>query len=586
MRAMLEGLREDLGIPANDEDLESGFGYGSTRRFDVVRQMEYLDMLPPGAEPGALTTGEYSARSGLGVHAAADATLRSSRARPGSASAGAAAAAPAGITPRAAASGRKAIGQQQQQAGAGGVGLSSAPLPAPVANPEQHVAPPLDIKALLGLTPSPASRPAVASAAAASAVAQAATSKQQTGEPIAASRSLTVVASTPPAASAGAYATSMPASSALTADPSAVSATSMPADSRRSSAGLSAAGAGATTTIEQSTYQNGGSVGLFGQQLRPAQLEAMGTVRNTAASAPQPQLQPDPLATGTMNSSVIDELTRTYAQTLTLRVQDDAAAASDQSASLEFSLSSTGADGELGSTRRSAGADGRGDARSRRRQNRLDASGGGTLGSPTAVTGVALVKQPPLADSLLRSPPDSKLLSDDERATSASAGKSVKFATRPEVLPFAARSASASGSGSGSLEDPAFARGGGAPTLNGMLASFERRAVSGGGGLERETSRTSASDLEALDSRHSFTIPSGQDTYHTQQQQAQPPGAPASAAAPNLHRRGSRDGSSQQSYPKVSPPPLTKPASPKNVAPKQDEDDTYAEDFDDEDTLK
>ena len=628
---MLEGLREDLGIPANDEDLESGFGYGSTHKFDVVRQMEYLDELPPalGAEPTALT-GQYSARSGLGVGGGGGEggiSSRSNRTRPGTLSYGAT----AGLTPRSAAGG-ETIGQQQQlgRRQAAGRALPAAPLPAPIANPELHAAPPVDIKALLGLTP--ASKPEVAPTAT-SAVAQPPTSlplQQQTAEPavsLAPARSLPVVS---PMSSA--FVQPIPPSVIVTAStavttppPSAVVVASTLADSRRSSAGLSAAGAGATTTIEQSTYPS--SVGLFGQELHPAQLDNM--VSTTAPSAPQaaptratngsspkgpsptavskrasessaetsPRLQLQqqayPLRTGTLNSTQVDDLTRTYADTL--RVQEDAA--SVQSASLEFSIASTDADAELGGTKRAAiAAAAGGDARSRRRQNRLDTSlGNGTVGSPTA-TGVTLVKQPTLTDSLIRSPPDSKLLlSDDERG--ASAGKSVKFAQNPKILSFEPRSTSASYSGSGSPKDAAFTNGGGSPTLTGLLASFERRAVtgigSGGGrgavgsgapGLERESSRMSASDMEALDSHQSFTIPSGQDTYHTQQPQVAV--GSVGGIAPSLHRRGSRDGSTQQSQPNASPPPLTKQSTPKNVSPKQDEDDTYAEDFEDEDTLK
>ena len=639
MRAMLEGLREDLGIPANDEDLESGFGYGSTRKFDVVRQMEYLDELPPalGAEPTALT-GQYSARSGLGVGGGGGGdggeggiSSRSSRTRPGGVSYGAT----AGLTPRSAAGG-ETIGQQlgRRQAAGRALPQGAASLPAPIANPELHAAPPVDIKALLGLTP--ASKPELAPTATSS-VAQPPTSlplQQQTVEPavsLAPARSLPVVLPmssalmqpTPPSAVVTASTT------VTTTTPSAVAVASTPADSRRSSAGPSAAGAGATTTIEQSTYPS--SVGLFGLELHPAQLDNM--VSTTVPSAPQaapmratngsspkgpsptavskraskssnetslrlqPQQQADQLGTGTLNSTQqFDDLALTYEKTL--RVQEDAAdAASVQSASLEFSAASSDADAELGGTKRAAiAAAAGGDARSRRRQNRLETSlGNGTLGSQTA-TGVTLVKQPTPTDSLIRSPPDSKLLlSDDERGASASVGKSVKFAQNPKILSFEPRSSSASYSGSGSPKDAAFTTGGGAPTLTGMLASFERRAMtgigSGGGavgsgapGLERESSRMSASDMEALDSHQSFTIPSGQDTFHTQQPQVAV--GFVGGTAPSLHRRGSRDGSTQQSQPTATPPPLTKQSIPKNVSPKQDEDDTYAEDFEDEDTLK
>ena len=71
----------------------------------------------------------------------------------------------------------------------------------------------------------------------------------------------------------------------------------------------------------------------------------------------------------------------------TLLVQEDAAdAASMQSASLEFSLLSSGADFELEGTKRTAAtAVEEMRVRSRRRQNRLETSlGNGTLGSPTA----------------------------------------------------------------------------------------------------------------------------------------------------------------------------------------------------------
>lgn len=624
---MLEGLREDLGIPANDEDLETGFGYGSTRKFDVVRQLEYLDSLPPGAEPGAFTSGEYSARSG--------GAPSSGRARPGSVSMSAGAA--AGLTPRAAGGETSvtSMSYSQQQSGrrqTSGVGVgfgagasrSAAQLPAPVANPEQHAAPPVDIKALLGLKP--ANKPEeVSSAAEQTPTSMSLKLKQQTPESIASAAPAPAIVSAsmvsspfaqPPPSNAAAISSTSASAAVSTTAPNGVASASMQGDSRRSS-GLSAAGqlSRAVSTIDQSTYPTN-SVGLFGQELHSMQLDnmvtsapqpAMNANAATNGSVPkalsptaeskkasngvgvqqsQPQQMPDPLGTGTLNNSLVDELTRTIAQTL--RVQEDSAdAASIQSGSLEFSLSSTGGgDGTLGSTNRTAAAAGS-NARSRRRQNRLETTlGTGTIGSPTAA-GVNLVKQPTPIDSPMRSPLDTNkfTLSDDERG--ATAGKSVKFAQRPEILAFAPQSASASGSVSGSLEDAAFTNGGGgAPTLSGMLASFERRAVPGASaaGLEREQSRTSASDMEALDSRQSFTIPSGQDTYHTQQ--PQPASAVGSGVGSNVHRRGSRDGSAQQSHPNATPPPLTKQAVPKNASAKQDEDDTYAEDFEDEDTLK